>query len=92
VREINLGFDLIAFSTAGTGGTARGLRFTGGVEMGTHLFRFVLLERTGMRFLLGYPDFRKHIEDRLALDFQFSSQIVDSNLAHPSLVSSGFSR
>jgi hypothetical protein len=36
-----------------------------------------------MGLLLGDPDFKQHIENRLALDFQFSGQIVDSNLAHP---------
>jgi len=43
MREVNLGFDLVAFSPAGAGGTAWGLSFNGGAEMGTHLFRFVLL-------------------------------------------------
>jgi hypothetical protein len=36
-----------------------------------------------MGLLLGDPDFQQHVENRLALDFQLSGQIVDSNLAHP---------
>jgi len=36
-----------------------------------------------MGLLLGDSDFGKNVENRLAFDFQFSGQIVDSNLAHP---------
>ncbi|OLB31193.1 MAG: hypothetical protein AUH01_03480 [Acidobacteria bacterium 13_2_20CM_56_17] len=60
--------------------------------MRAQLFRFVLFERTGMRLLLCNSDLWKHIENCFALDFQFSSQIVDSNLAHPPSISSGLSR
>jgi len=51
--------------------------------MSTHLLRFVLFNGAGVCLLFGYPDDRKHIEDRLALDFQLSGQVVNSNLAHP---------
>jgi len=60
--------------------------------MRAQLFRFVLFERTGMRLLLCNSDLWKYIENCFALDFQFSSQIVDSNLAHPPSISSGLSR
>ncbi len=36
-----------------------------------------------MGLLLGDPDFKQYVENRLAFDFQFPSQIVNSNLAHP---------
>jgi len=48
----------------------------------------MLFNGTGMRLLLGYAYQRQHVENRLAFDFQFSGQIVDSNLAHPPFVSS----
>jgi hypothetical protein len=50
---------------------------------------FICLEvfqRTGVRFLLGDTDDRQHIENRLALDFELSGEIVDSNLAHPAFL------
>jgi hypothetical protein len=83
MREVDLGFDLIAFGAAGARSLAGGLRFTGLVEMSPHLVGFVVLERTGMSLLLRDTEISEHIQDCLALDFQFSGQIVDSNLAHP---------
>jgi len=53
--------------------------------MGTNLYCFVLFERTGMGLLLGDTDFLQHIENRFAFDFQFSGQVVNSNLTHPPL-------
>ena len=41
---------------------------------------------TGVRFLFGHSDERKHVENRFALDFQLSREIVDSNLAHPAFL------
>jgi hypothetical protein len=44
-----------------------------------------------MRLLFRDADFRQRVKNRLALDFQLSGQIVDSNLAHPPfLVSARF--
>jgi len=43
----------------------------------------MVLNRTGVSLLLGNAHLNEHIEDGFALDFQFSGQIVDSNLAHP---------
>lgn len=45
-----------------------------------------------MGLFLGDADFRQRIEDGFTFDFQLSGQIVDSNLAHPPLVSSELSR
>jgi hypothetical protein len=42
--------------------------------------RFVFLDGTGVGFLFFYADLGKCVEDFLALDLEFSSQIVDSNL------------
>jgi hypothetical protein len=36
-----------------------------------------------MRLLFGHSDERKRVENGLALNFQFSGEIVDSNLTHP---------
>jgi hypothetical protein len=83
MREVYLGLDFIAVRTSRPGGPARTLCRTGCAEAGTHFIRFMVFERTGMALLLGDSDFRKHIENGLALDFQLSCQIVDSNLAHP---------
>src|SRR5580704_6333986 len=42
-----------------------------------------IFHRAGMRLFLSDADLDQHVENRLALDFQFPGQIVDSNLAHP---------
>jgi hypothetical protein len=88
MREIDLGLDFAGLGTAGTRGLARRLGFPGGAEVGSHLFRFVVFKRTGMRLLFRDSDFWKHVKNRLALNLQFSGEIVDSNLAHPPPVSS----
>jgi len=82
VREINLGLDFVGFAT-GTRPGGRGLSFSGGAEMSAHLFRFVVLDRTRVRLLLCNSDCDQDVKNRLALDFQFPGQIVDSNLTHP---------
>jgi hypothetical protein len=43
----------------------------------------MLLQRTGMRFLLSHAYEWQCVEDSFALDFQFPGKIVDSNLTHP---------
>jgi hypothetical protein len=87
VRKVNLRLDLI------TGRPARTCRLGGAVAVSrratqflAYFLRLVVFQRTGMGLLLGDPDFCKHIENGLALDFQFSRQIVDSNLTHPPLL------
>ncbi len=83
VRKINLGFDFVTVMAGGALWLGSGVRFPLPLEVSTHLVRFVILQRTGMGLFLGDTDCCKHIENRPALDFQLSSQIVDSNLAHP---------
>jgi hypothetical protein len=39
-----------------------------------------------MGFLFRDPNLWEHVKNGFALDFQFSGQIVDSNLAHPPFV------
>jgi len=82
VGEIDLGLDFFGL-TAETRTARRRARFSGVAEMGPHFLRFVVLKRTGVRFLLGDSNFGENIKDGLALDFQFPGQIVDSNLTHP---------
>ena len=81
VREVNLGLDFVSFA-AGARLGGRGLGFSG-TEVSPHLFGFVFFDRTGVRLLLRDTDFDQDIKNRLALDFQFPGQIVDSNLTHP---------
>jgi hypothetical protein len=92
VRQINLGLYSLGFSAAGAGGLCGGMTLASPLEMGANLLRLVFFERAGVRLLFGNADFLQNIEDRLAFDFQFSGQIVDSNLTHPPLVSSTVSR
>jgi len=82
MRQVNLGLDLIRFAR-GTRRTAGRARLIRRPEVSPQFLRFVILHGTGMRLLLGDPNFGQHIEDRLALDLEFSGQIVDSNLTHP---------
>ena len=81
MREVNLSLDFVSFADCARLG-GRGLGFSG-TEVSPHLFRFVFLDRTGMRLLFSDADFDQDIKNRLALDFQFPGQIVDSNLTHP---------
>jgi hypothetical protein len=88
MRKIDLGLDLVTVCFRGTCRSGRGrVSLAGRLKMGAHFFRFVVFERTGMRLLLGDAHFREHVENCLALYFQLSCQIVDSNLAHPPSVS-----
>lgn len=64
---------------------ARGAAST--VEVAAHLLGLIGLDRAGVR-LPSNADRFKRIENRPALYFQFSCQIVDSNFAHPSLFAS----
>ena len=83
IRQINLGLD----SFVAVGGT-RSLRRTrrslgAAAEMLSHQFRFVIFQRTGVRFLLRNTHRGQHVKNFLALDFQLTGQIIDSNLTHP---------
>jgi hypothetical protein len=53
------------------------------LDMFADEFCLVLFERTGMRFLLRDTNQGKNVKNCLALDLQFSCQIVNSNLTHP---------
>ncbi len=81
--EVDLGLDFVRLSTGRPAGTAGNLGLAGGAEVSPHLLRFMILKGAGMALFLRDSNFRKHVENRLALDFQLSGQIVDPNLAHP---------
>jgi hypothetical protein len=86
-RQIDLGLNLVSLGAAGASVFGRGLRFAGGAEVHPQFCRLMLFHGTGVRFLLRHPYFCKRVEDRLAFDFQFPGQIVNSNLAHPLFLS-----
>lgn len=48
-----------------------------------HQFRFVVFQRTGVRFLLRNTYRGQRVKNLFALDFQLTGQIIDSNLTHP---------
>ena len=87
VGEVDLRLDAIALAT-GSGSRAGAVALSLLPEMGAYFFRFVGFERTGMSLLGGNAGRAQGIQDRLALHFQLSCQIVDSNLTHPPLHSS----
>jgi len=93
MREVDLGLDFIRMSGADTPRFRGRMNVTrGGAKVRPHFLCLVLLNRTGVRLFLADTNFLQHIENRLALDFQFSGQIVDSNLAHPPLFPPNLSR
>jgi len=51
-----------------------------------HEYRFVVLDGAGVGFLFRHSNFRQRVENGLAFDFQFSRQIVNSNLHSASLI------
>jgi hypothetical protein len=55
------------------------------LEIVAHLLGLVGLDRAGVRLGFRHANRNQSIQNRLALDFQFPRQIVDSNFAHPSL-------
>ncbi|MCU1321684.1 MAG: hypothetical protein JWM43_1333 [Acidobacteriaceae bacterium] len=71
--------------------SARGRTTASAVEVSADPFRLVGLDRTGVR-LTRYPERLERIENRPALYFQFTCQIIDSNFAHPSLFSCSLRR
>jgi hypothetical protein len=83
MREVDLGLDLF-FAASGTRGFRRTRRRVGSAaEMFAHQVRFVIFQRTGVRLLLCNAHRGQHVKNFLALDFQLTGQIVDSNLTHP---------
>ena len=83
MRQINLCFDFVSVAARTRRARRRGLCVGSSAEMGPHLLCFVLLDRTRMRLFLSDANFDQDIKNRLALDFQFPGQIVNSNLTHP---------
>ena len=92
VRKVDLSlYYFFALRANRSGSLGRSRRFPTGTKMSPYLRCLVLLQRTGMRLLLGDPQLRKDVGNRLAFDFQLSRQIVDSNLTHPPLFASELS-
>jgi hypothetical protein len=81
--EVDLGLDFVALRPSSTRRLRTCLRFRGSLKVSPNLDGFVLFNGTGVRLLLGDTHQREHIENCLAFDFQFSGQIVNSNLTHP---------
>jgi len=57
------------------------------LEIPAHLLGLVGLNGTGVRLCLGHANRRESVQNGPALDFQLSCEIVDSNFAHPPLLS-----
>jgi hypothetical protein len=86
LRKVYLGLELVR----GYRAPARVARRTAALlsrKVCFYTLGFVRFDRTGMRFLFRNAHLQQDVKDCLAFDFQFPSQIVDSNL-HPTFVSS----
>jgi hypothetical protein len=57
-------------------------RFSTGTEMPPDFVREVVIERTGVRFLVRNAQFGQVLYNHVALHFQFTCQFVDPNLPH----------
>jgi hypothetical protein len=88
VGKIDLGLQAISIGT-GSASRLRVLAITRTLEMRADLLRLMVFKRTGMRLFFGDAHLCQHVENRFAFDFQFSSQVVNSNLTHPPLCPSG---
>jgi hypothetical protein len=86
VRQINLSLDFVFAAGRASRTGRRGLSVGRAADVGSHLLRFMLLQRTGMGLLFGHSDERERVENGLALNFQFPGEIVDSNLTHPAFL------
>jgi hypothetical protein len=53
-----------------------------GSDTPAHFERNIVVERTGMRFLVSYAEFRQEIEDHVWLDLELASQLVDADFTH----------
>jgi hypothetical protein len=54
-------------------------------KLPANLFGFILFERAGVGLARCQAKLRQYVKNLAALDFQFSREIVDSNLTHPPL-------
>jgi len=83
VGEVDLGLDAFV-AVNGTRSLRRTRRrFGAASEMFPHQLRFVIFQRTGVRLLLRNAYRGQYVKNFLALDFQLTGQIIDSNLTHP---------
>ena len=57
-------------------------RFTIGTEVRPNFVCEVVIECTGVRFLIWNAKFRQILQNHIALHFQFTCQFVDPNLPH----------
>jgi len=90
MREVELWLDLVGARPSSTRLLTSGHLPVRGKVL-PHLFRFVHFDGTGMGLLLRDAKGGQEIENLLALDFQLSGQIVDSNLGlHPPCISPNF--
>ncbi len=84
MRQIDLGLEII-FPVSGSC-SALGCaspRIRAAAKTFTHQVCFVVFDGTGVRLLLRDAHFQQYVKNFLALDFQLTGQIVDSNLTHP---------
>jgi hypothetical protein len=81
VREIDLGLDF-GLSAARA---ALSLRWSStlSAQILADTISFIGFDGARVRLLFSYSNLQKDIKNRLALDFQFPGQIVDSNFTHP---------
>jgi hypothetical protein len=81
LRKVDLGFNVrLALRARRPGPRRATLGFT--ADVGSHPLRFFDANRAGMRLFLRHSHHGQHVQNRPALYFQFSGQIVDSNLLH----------
>jgi hypothetical protein len=71
MRQINLGLDAFGFRARAASGL-RGGAFARATQTDADFLRLMLFQRTGMRLLLGHPNFSQYVENGFALDFQLS--------------------
>jgi hypothetical protein len=82
-REINLRLDLIGSRSAGTrllGRCSGAISLT--LEVPPYLFGRIWLNGARVALLVSYADRRQEVENRFALYFQLSGQIVNANFVH----------
>jgi hypothetical protein len=90
VRQVNLGADLISTSTS-VPRLFSGSRLGVGHKVLPDFLRLINFDGTGMGLLFSDADGGKQIQDFLALDFQLSGEVVNSNLLlHPPCISPKF--
>jgi hypothetical protein len=58
MRQIDLGLDFFFAAQGARSTRGRRLRFSGAADVGSHLFRFMVLDGTGMGLLLRHSDER----------------------------------